>query len=139
MPDLPYVDEHQITVDAPPEVVWSGLRTFVDDMLAANDGRPVRRLFTRLLGTDPSAGFEVTGEVPQRRLELAGRHRFSQYALVFELDQSGAQTVVRAVTRARFPGLHGGVYRLLVISSRAHVLATNGMLRSIRRASLAQV
>jgi hypothetical protein len=139
VPDLPFVDEHRITVDAPPEAVWAGLRSYVDRMLAANDGRPANRLLTRLLGTVPSAGFEVTGEVPHRRLELTGRHRFSRYALVFELEPAGELTVVRALTHARFPGLHGRVYRLLVISSRAHVVATNAMLRSIRRASLAQV
>ena len=47
--------------------------------------------------------------------------------------------MLRALTYARFPGPHGRVYRLLVISSRAHVLATDGILASIRRAVLAQV
>jgi hypothetical protein len=127
--DLPFVDEHRITIEAPPDVVWRGLRSHVERMLAANDGR----LFTRLLGTRPSAGFQVAGKVPGQRLELTGRHRFSRYALIFELDAEGGQTVLRAQTCARFPGPHGFVYRMLVIGTRAHVVATRGILKSIRR------
>jgi hypothetical protein len=127
--DLPYVDEHRITIEEPPDVVWRGLRRHVDRMLAANAGG----WFTRVLGAQPSAGFAVTGELPGRRLELTGRHRFSRYALVFELEPAGRQTVLRALTYAAFPGLHGRVYRLLVISSRAHVVATRKILASIRR------
>jgi hypothetical protein len=133
-PDLPYIDENRTTVEAPPDVVWSGLRTYVDRMLAANDGG----LFTRVLGTDPSGGFAIDEEVPPRRLALTGRHRFSRYALVFELDPHGQQTVLRALTYARFPGPHGRVYRLLVIGTRLHVVATRRLLRSIRRACLQQ-
>ena len=127
--DLPFVDEHRTTVEQPIEVVWPGLRAYVDRTLAS--GRAT--LLTRLLGTRPASGFEVTEEVPERRLVLEGRHRFSVYALVFELDPEGPRTVLRALTHARFPGPHGRVYRLLVISSRAHVLATNGILASIRK------
>ena len=60
-------------------------------------------MLTRLLGTRPLAGFEVTEEVPPTRLVLSGRHRFSQYVLVFELDPQGQQTVLRALTYARSP------------------------------------
>jgi hypothetical protein len=130
--DLPFVDEHRTTIEAPLEVVWRGLRKYVDRMIAANDGG----LFTKLLGAQPPAGFEVSEEVPEERLALTGRHRFSRYALVFELDPSGSQTVLRALTYAVFPGPHGRVYRLLVISSRVHVVATRRLLASIRRACL---
>ena len=41
--------------------------------------------------------------------------------------------MLRAHTFARFPGPHGRVYRLLVIDSRAHVLATRRILASVRR------
>jgi hypothetical protein len=133
--DLPFVDEHSTTIEAPVAVAWPGLRAYVDRLLAAHDGG----LLTRVLGTRPAAGFEVTEEVPERRLELTGQHRFSRYALVLELEPAGERTVLRALTYARFPGLHGRVYRALVIGTRAHVLATRGLLRSARRASLAQV
>ena len=127
--DLPYVDEHRTTVEAPPDVVWRALRAYVDRMLAANDGS----VFTRLLGAHPSAGFEVSEEVAEERLVLSGRHRFSRYALVFELEPASEHTVLKALTYAVFPGLHGRVYRLLVISSRAHVIATRRMLASVSK------
>ncbi len=130
--DLPFVDEHRTTVEAPLEAVWRGLRRYVDRMLAVNEGR----LATRVLGTRPAAGFEISEEVPPLRLALSGRHRFSRYALVFELDPQGQHTVLRALTYARFPGPHGGVYRLLVIGTRLHVVATRRLLESIRRACL---
>ena len=134
--DLPFVDEHHLTVEATPAVVWAGLRAYVDRHLAKPEGS----LLTRLLGTRPDSGFEVTEEVPELRLVLGGRHRFSRYRLVFEIEPvAGEKSLLRALTYAAFPGPHGRVYRLLVISSRAHVLATRGMLASIRRASLAQV
>lgn len=133
MNGLPYVDEHHVTVEASPAVVWPDLTAYVDRTLASGRGS----LLTRLLGTRPDSGFEVSEEVPERRLVLSGRHRFSEYALVLELDPSGEQTVLRALTYARFPGPHGRLYRLLVISSRAHVLATNRILASIRRECLA--
>jgi hypothetical protein len=128
--DPPFVDEHHLMIEASPEEVWRALRAYVDHMLAAADGS----VFTRLLGAHPSAGFEVADEEPGRQLLLTGRHRFSRYELVFEVEPDGEQTVLKALTYAAFPGLHGRVYRLLVISSRAHVLATRGMLASIRRA-----
>lgn len=132
MDDLPYVDEHRTTVEASPAEAWRGLRAYVDRMLAANDGR----LFSRLLGARPSAGFEIAEEEPQCALVLTGRHRFSHYRLVFELEPSGAHTILKARTYAVFPGLHGRAYRLLVISSGAHAVATRRMLASTRRASL---
>jgi hypothetical protein len=129
--DLPFVDEHRTTVEATPDVVWRALRAYVDRMLAANAGSVV----TRVLGTHPSAGFEVSEEVEQERLVLTGRHRFSRYALVFELEPAGEDTVLKALTYAVFPGVHGRLYRLLVISSRAHVVATRRMLTSVSSAA----
>jgi hypothetical protein len=133
--DPPFVDEHRTNVEASPEVVWRALRAYVDRMLAANEGR----LFTKLLGAHPAAGFEVGEEAPERRLELTGRHRFSRYRLVFELEPAERHTTLKALTYAVFPGLHGRAYKLLVIGSRAHVVATRGMLRAVRRRAEAQV
>jgi hypothetical protein len=127
---LPFVDEHHTTIEAPPEEVWRALRAYVGRMLAATDGS----LLTRLLGAHPPSGFEIADADPQGQLVLTGRHRFSRYRLVFELEPTGDHTVLKALTYAAFPGLHGRVYRLLVISSRAHVLATRRMLTSIGRA-----
>lgn len=131
--ELPYVDEHRITIAAPRTQVWSGLRRYVDSVLAATE----RSTLARLLGTEPRAGFQIASALPPSQLDLTGRHRFSCYRLVFELaDAPGGQTMVTARTHASFPGPHGRVYRALVIGTRAHVVATNGILRGIRRASL---
>jgi hypothetical protein len=132
--DLPFVDEHRVTVEASREVVWRTLRAYVDRGLASTSGS----LFTRLLGAHPSSGFGVDEEVPAERLVLTGRHRFSRYALVFELDPSGDNTVLKARTFAVFPGPHGRVYRLLVIRSRLHVVATRRILRQIASSSRQQ-
>jgi hypothetical protein len=129
---LPYVDEHRLVVAAPRGQVWTGLRHYVDAFLADAE----RSLLARLLDTHPRAGFEVASAVAGSRLDLTGRHRFSRYRLVFELaDAAGEQTLLTARTYAAFPGLHGRVYRSLVIGTRAHVVATNHILRGVRRAT----
>jgi len=132
-PDLPYVDEHTVTVPGGRDLVWAGLERHVARSLGIGDGNPLGRI----LGTEPRSGFAVAGSEPNERLTLAGRHRFSHYRLVFELDDGPAgATVLRAQTYAVFPGVRGRIYRALVIGSRAHVVATRGILRSIRRECL---
>ncbi|WP_067966985.1 hypothetical protein [Mycolicibacter icosiumassiliensis] len=127
--DLPYIDEHTLRIDAPRNVVWSALQRYVEAMLLGNERNPL----LAPLGLQPRAGFGVTESVEPQRLALAGQHRFSRYRLVFELteEQAGA-TRVHAHSYGAFPGLHGGVYRALVIGTRMHVVATNYLLRGIR-------
>jgi hypothetical protein len=106
---LPFVDEHAVDVDGPREQVWE-----------------------RLERTAPSMGFHVTESTAPSKLVLEGRHPFSRYALVFLVEPlDGGRTRVRAQTWAAFPGLHGRVYRLLVIGSGLHVLAVRRMLRRV--------
>ena len=89
-------------------------------------------LLTRVLGCSPRSGFGVASRVEGERLELAGRHRFSRYRLVFDLTEAASGgTRLSATTYAAFPGPHGTAYRLLVIGSRLHVLATRRMLASV--------
>jgi hypothetical protein len=79
-------------------------------------------------------GFVVARSIPPAVLALMGQHRFSRYALVFRITQMAAGPVrLSAETRAEFPGRSGGVYRALVIGTRGHALATNSILRSVRR------
>ena len=131
--DLPYVDQHAVTIAAPRATVWAALEGYVADTLGAKR----MPLLGRMLGTDPPSGFGVAQREPERRLALAGRHRFSRYRLVFELsDGPGEGTVLRALTYAVFPGAHGFVYRTLVIGTRLHVLATRGILHAVRRRSV---
>jgi len=131
--ELPYVDEHAIRIAAPRELVRSALQHYAAKSLRIAEGN----LIARLLGTEPRAGFEVAESAPGESLTLVGRHRFSRYMLVFELtDGAEGATQLHAQTYAEFPGLSGRVYRALVIGTRAHVLATNRILRSVRRLSL---
>ncbi|POX55977.1 hypothetical protein C3489_07400 [Streptomyces sp. Ru71] len=129
---LPFVDEHTVLVAAEPDAVWRGLREVVDRSFT----RERWAVVVRLLGCADRSGFRVAGVDPGRELALVGRHRFSSYALVFRLDAVGAErTRVRAVTRARFPGPAGAVYRQLVIGSGGHALAVRRMLSAVRRSA----
>ena len=131
--DPPFVDEHQIRILAPRDLVWTTLRRYASSL-----GLGERNPLARLWGAEPPTGFEVSREVPYQQLGLAGRHRFSRYLLVFELGElPGNETLLSAKTYAEFPGLHGAVYRALVIGTRFHVVAVKRMLRSIRSSSLA--
>ncbi|OBI04212.1 hypothetical protein A5715_05720 [Mycolicibacter heraklionensis] len=130
--DLPYIDEHTLRVDAPRDRVWKALQRYVDAMLRANERNPL----LVPLGLRPRAGFAVAESVEPQRIVLAGQHRFSRYRLVFELtDEQAGATRVHAHSYAAFPGLHGSVYRALVIGTRMHVVATNYLLRQIRAAA----
>lgn len=130
---LRYVDTHQARIAAPRELVWSALGRYVDSSLCLGERNPL----AWLLGTEPRGGFEITPEIPNRRLSLSGRHRFARYLLVFDLaDVADGATLLSARTNADFPGLHGRVYRALVIGTRVHSVATRHMLRSIRELSV---
>lgn len=131
--NLPYIDEHTVRVDAPRRAVWHGLRWYVESLLRGTERNPL----VALLGPQPRAGFDVAESVEEQRLSLTGRHRFSRYRLHFELsDAPGGGTCVHARSYAAFPGLHGSVYRALVIGTRLHVVATNDMLHGIRAAAV---
>lgn len=84
----------------------------------------------------PPSGFVVDSVEEPSRLALKGRHWFSRYALVFELDEQGpSRTLVRAQSWGEFPGLHGKIYRALVISSGGHKIVVRDMLRRIAAAA----
>ncbi|MER5296043.1 hypothetical protein ABT382_28870 [Streptomyces pharetrae] len=140
---LPLIDEHSTIVAADTDAVWSGLGDVLDGSYAGAGA--VR--FARLVGcADPVAsgprplaegstisGFRVVAADPGRELVLLGRHRFSTYALTFLLDEAGpGRTVVRAVSRARFPGPAGALYRLLVVGTGGHAIGVRHLLASVR-------
>jgi len=143
---LPLIDEHDTVVAADTAAVWRGLGDVLDRSYAGAGA--VR--FARLVGcADPVAsgprplaegstisGFRVVAADPGRELVLLGRHRFSTYALTFLLDEAGPRrTVLRAVSRARFPGPAGALYRLLVIGTGGHAIGVRHLLGSIRSRS----
>jgi len=141
---LPYIDEHSTSVDATPERTWVAL-TAVGAELRGPAGP-----LAGLMGPAPALasgdwsggveagatlpGFVVEQACPPSRLALTGRHRFSRYALVFELEDSGPDgTRVRAQSWGAFPGVHGRSYRALVVGSGAHRMVVRRLLRRIAR------
>lgn len=125
MERLPYVDEHAITIDADRAETWSALlRVMCRDP------------------HDPSTvpiGFVLDEARPPVRFALRGRHLFAVYRWVFELDaQSAGRTRVRAITLAAFPGVHGTVYRALVIGTGAHRVVTRWTLKRVAAAALSE-
>ena len=124
---LPFVDEHTRVVAAPAAAVWRA----VEQLMTAPTGAAARR-YGRLVGVRGERAFEVARSEPPRRLVLVGEHRFARYALGFTIDDRGAgASVLRAETRAEFPGVAGRLYRGLVIGSRAHVLVVRRLLARV--------
>ena len=141
--ELPPIDEHAIEIDAPAEVAWEALFPTLEHSF---NGRNAERYAERLGAVVTVAqgdlhhpggmlpGFTVIRAIEPVMLALAGRHRYSQYAVVFRIDLlPGQRSQVRLETRAEFLGRKGRLYRAGVIGTRGHVLVVNRMLRGIKR------
>lgn len=122
----PFVDKHSLTIPQPRDVVWRALTEHATGGLLLGPHNPL----ALILGTKPRGGFEIARSVEGESLDLVGRHHFSDYLLRFEL---AGETELSALTYAAFPGPHGRIYRLLVISSGAHAVATRGILAAVAR------
>jgi hypothetical protein len=130
-----------VEVAAAPERVWAALIGWVGrpssraaELGAGALGCRERRM-NGLAGEEGSSivGFRIARSEPPVELALTGRHRFSEYALIFEIDDlGGARSRLRAITRAAFPGAAGRLYRALVIGTRLHVRAVRSILAAIR-------
>lgn len=118
MERLPYIDEHFRVINADRAVTWTALlRTTCEN---PDD-----------LNTLPR-GFVLDEADPPHRLAAKGRHWFSRYRLTFVLDEvDPTHTRLTAISHAAFPGIHGRIYRALVIDSRMHRLVVRDMLRRI--------
>jgi hypothetical protein len=141
---LPYIDEHATVIAADRDTAWRELGAVVDRTFSGGRSPGVARLLGcadhKVSGPRPLAegstlpGFRVAAATPGRELTLAGRHRFSSYALVFRLDEAGpGQSRVRAETRAGFPGPAGAIYRLLVIGTGGHAILVRRMLTAVQK------
>ncbi|GAA1057575.1 hypothetical protein GCM10017608_17560 [Agromyces luteolus] len=137
---LPFVDEHAVEATADRDGVWRALVAVVAHVASAR--------FAALLGAEDVAsdapamptpgavvpGFHVVAADPPDHLALAGRHRFSDYELVFRVDELGpGRSRLRAETRAIFPGWRGSIYRTMLMRFGLHRAATQRMLRAVRR------
>lgn len=142
--ELPFVDEHSTSIATEPDGVWPAL---VHVATGAFAGRGTERVAS-LLGCEHRASTGVAGEAgstipgfrvaksrPPALLALEGRHRYSTYALTFTVDPDGDASLLRAETRAKFPGVASGAYRAAVIGTRGHVLVARRLLRSVKARS----
>lgn len=126
MKRLPYIDEHAITIDANRADTWSALQRVM-----CRDPRDA---------TTVTFGFVLDEAQAPERFALKGRHLFAVYRWVFELDEldAPARTRLRAGTWAAFPGVHGKVYRALVIGSGAHRIVVRRTLKRIAASVFAE-
>jgi hypothetical protein len=141
---LPYLDEHTTLVEAGADDVWRGLDHTLDHSFSRRGSAGFAWLVgcadRTPAGPRPLAegstlpGFRVRSAAPGRELVLEGRHRFSAYALVFRIEPAGpGRSLLRAESRAVFPGPAGTLYRWLVIGTGGHAVGVRGLLTSVRR------
>lgn len=140
---LPHIDEHSAEIAADPSATWGALLRVVEGSFGSDRTARVARLLgcadvtssgPRPLATGSAfPGFHVEAAEQPQVLSLTGSHRFSDYALIFRLDDLGGQrTRLRAETRAVFLGLKGSLYRTLVIRTRGHVIVTSRLLGAVK-------
>lgn len=140
---LPPIDEHAIEVDAPADVTWDALFPTLEHSF---NSKAAQRYASHIEAGVTAAegdlhhpggmlpGFTVIRAIEPVMLALAGRHRYSQYAVVFRIDLlPGQRSQIRIETRAEFLGRRGRLYRAGVIGTRGHVIFVNRMLRAIKR------
>jgi hypothetical protein len=141
--ELPLLDEHVVRTSAEPDRVWRALPAAIAGAFAQSRGGGLARLlgcrddgdgarFVAVEGTTVP-GFRVERVEAPRELELGGRHRFARYTLTFRIEPRAGGSSIHAETRAEFPGVHGAVYRALVVGSGGHRIVTRRILRSIAR------
>ncbi|HEX3391952.1 MAG TPA: hypothetical protein VHS55_05275 [Solirubrobacteraceae bacterium] len=148
--DLPFIDVHSLAVDAAPEWAWDAVAQVMSGWAGGTLPRRSAQagaLLARLLGCadaqpprpgpglpEAMVGFHVAQAEHPSLIALEGEHRFSRYALTFRIEPADAsRCVVKAETRAAFPGLAGRIYRGAVIGTGAHVFVVRRMLSSIKR------
>jgi hypothetical protein len=128
--ELPYIDTHTVTVAATAESAFDAVARTIPRI----GSRGPFSVYARMVGCEDGKPFAVAESRRPAELVLTGRHRFSRYELAFAFAPDGpSRTVVRASTRAAFPGAGGRLYRAAVIGSGGHRLAMRAMLADLRR------
>ncbi|GII52724.1 hypothetical protein Pth03_11130 [Planotetraspora thailandica] len=146
---LPHLDEHTTAIAAGVDDVWPVLIETLDRTFSrphvTGYARAVRCADHTASGPRPLAegstipGFRVAAAAPGSELVLEGRHHFSTYFLIFRLEQVDAgRSLLRAESRAAFPGVAGGLYRLLVVGTGGHVVGIRRLLSAIASRSEAR-
>jgi hypothetical protein len=140
---LPHIDEHGLLVLAPVEEVWRALAPVIAGTFSRGPSERAARALgcaqTEANGPPDVIGSTVPGFMVVRVIEpaalaLQGSHRFARYGLIFSLEPTkDERTLLRAETRADFPGLKGRAYRALVIGTRLHVVMVNRILHATKR------
>jgi len=139
---LPSIDEHEISLDVPPPVAWTAVVAVFGRLMT----RPEWRLFAKAIrckpdhavGTAVAAGDALPGFLVVRceaptEWALEGQHLFSRYALTFRIAPVDSEHCrVAAHSSAEFPGVHGKMYRAVVIGSGGHAVGVRNILRSIK-------
>ena len=140
------VDEHAVIIGASRAAAWPALERMVERAAPGRFAWFLGCVDTEASGPRPLAtgstvpGFRVVAVDEPGELALAGRHRYSEYELVFRLDDLGdSRSCLRAETRADFPGIAGRLYRTMLVGTRAHVIATRRMLATVKRDAEASV
>lgn len=146
---LPFIDVHSLAVESAPERAWDAvaqvMRGWAGGTLPRRSAR-AGALLARLLGCrdaepprpgpglpETIVGFRVARAERPVLIALEGEHRFSRYALTFRIEPTGgSHCVVKAETRAAFPGLTGRIYRATVIGTGAHVIVVRRLLSAIK-------
>jgi hypothetical protein len=129
MSELPFIDEHSITIAVPAQDAFDAAADTMPRLAAHGPSA----FYARLVGCDGGRPFHVATAVRPGLLVLRGRHRFARYELAFAIAPAGqSSSTVRAATSASFPGLAGSAYRAAVIGTGAHRIATNRLLQTIK-------
>lgn len=140
--ELPAIDEHAVVVRASPERTFDAVVETLPRSLGRLAGRGAVALgceHTATSGDTATIGSTIPGFIVSRSIRpamlvLLGEHRFAQYGLLFRVDPlDDGRSLLRAETRAEFPGLKGRIYKALVIGTRGHVLTVMRMLRAMRK------
>jgi hypothetical protein len=140
---LPRIDQHEVLIRANVDVAWQILL----ETLERSFSRTGFAIYASVVGcadtvasgprplVDDSTlpGFHVLVADPGSELLLSGEHRFSSYAFRFLLETVGAgSTLLRAETRASFPGPAGALYRLVVIRTGGHAITVRHLLGVVK-------